>query len=132
MRLIDADALVCKLVIVKQDYVEESNDLLEKIVNCLIKTLQKETICPTIDAEPVRHGEWKWVFNRKADTWGDDCYESGWECSECGAGADIYISHHKVEESCEESEKGITDERTIRCHNCGAKMDGGMDNGKDD
>ena len=79
-----------------------------------------------VEYSPVRHGEWKWVFNRKADTWGDDCYESGWECSECGAGADLYVSYKKVEESYEESEKELTDERTIYCHNCGAKMDGGL------
>lgn len=80
-----------------------------------------------VEYEPVRHGEWKWVFNRKADTkWGKDAYENGWECSECGGGATVYISYEKVSESMEKQEMAITDERTPYCHMCGARMDGGL------
>lgn len=52
-----------------------------------------ETI--TIDAEPVRHGEWIEQ---------EDDYHHYWECSECGMGV------------------GLDDIRHF-CPNCGAKMD---------
>ena len=54
---------------------------------------------PTIDAQPVQHGRWI-----DWSMWGDSKYE----CSEC---------------DCE------TKHRTNFCPNCGARMDGGADNG---
>ena len=116
MRIIDADVLMKNIGKIPQ---------LRGITYGRMKRAVEET--PTIDAEPVRHGEWKWVFNRKADTkFGKDAYESGWECSECGGRATVYISYEKVDESMEKQEMAITDERTPYCHMCGAKMDGGL------
>lgn len=74
MRLIDADAYIY------------SGDLINE---------------PTIEAEPVRHGEW--VHTDKAASWkGKD------ECSECQ-----YHTADRVDLSC-----------FNYCPNCGAKMDG--------
>lgn len=80
MRLIDADAYIY------------SNDLKNE---------------PTIEAEPVRHGEWK-------EWWPGSCAliftgeEMLWQCSECDTKyADIEGMHY--------------------CPNCGAKMRGTTD-----
>ena len=55
---------------------------------------------PSVEAEPVRHGEWiKMVFT-------DTGKFAGYKCSECGLGARKKFSY---------------------CH-CGAKMDGGSKN----
>lgn len=56
---------------------------------------------PTIDAAPVVHGRWVCEPDRIRH----------WYCSECG----------RVE--------GVTYEWMKYCPNCGAKMDGGEDNG---
>ena len=56
---------------------------------------------PTLDNEPVRHGEWiEMVFT-------DTGKPAGYKCSECGLGARKKFAY---------------------CH-CGAKMDGGTNNG---
>lgn len=55
---------------------------------------------PTIEAEPVRHGRWT------KD--GCDCKYFYYKCSVCGED---------------------NDGRTKFCPNCGAKMDGGAENG---
>lgn len=80
-RLIDADALVCKLVSVKKDYAKERNALLEMAVNCLIKILQKETICPTIDAVHVVRCK--------------DCEHYGWEQEYCHGKTQRFCKLHK-------------------------------------
>lgn len=54
-------------------------------------------LCPTIEAEPVRHGEWIEMVFTDTETF------AGYKCSECGLGARKKFSY---------------------CH-CGAKMDGG-------
>lgn len=56
---------------------------------------------PTVDAKPVRRGRWNY---RHEDDW---CY-----CTACGKDADVEF------------------ERDY-CPNCGARMDGGADNGTD-
>ena len=69
-----------------------------------------ECLCfvPQADAEPVRHGRWIGVeYDGYAD--GNPVYDL-WECSECG-------KEHEGEE----------DTLTNYCPNCGAKMDGGVD-----
>ena len=59
---------------------------------------------PAIDAEPVRHGRWELTdnFNFK-------------RCSECG-----------------KKRYRILADYTPYCANCGARMDGGDDNGRDE
>ena len=86
MRLIDADALFAKA------------ELLNKRERRAVQGAL--LVSPTIEAEPVRHGEW---FSRYARHWkGRD------ECSECGYHEKDHrdLSHMKY------------------CPNCGAKMDG--------
>ena len=59
---------------------------------------------PAIDAAPVVHG--RWIFNQEQWTW--DCTNcKGW------VGSGVRISRYEY------------------CPNCGAKMDGGNDNGND-
>ena len=94
MRLIDADELK-KL---RDDYIQgkikfdgNENDLIDR--------------CPTVDAEPVRHGEWKYRQVRKLNSKGELInYCSIPYCSECGR------------------EYGTI--RDIPYCNCGAKMNG--------
>ena len=56
---------------------------------------------PTVDAEPVRHGKWRWDF-------GSDDVRTHWYCSEC---------NHAYFEP-------FTDKFYKYCPNCGARMDG--------
>lgn len=71
--------------------------------------LEVAKAAPTIEAEPVRHGEWVGIeFNGYAD--GCPVYDL-WECSECG-----------------HEHKGESDTLTDYCPDCGTKMDGGVDN----
>lgn len=60
---------------------------------------------PTIDAEPVRHGRWKTIAGFMA-------------CSECGASPADW-------EAKSNNPMGLPP----YCHSCGAKMDGGADDG---
>lgn len=75
-RLIDADALIHVLVSLKEDYKKEGSSYRAKAVACLIKILQSKDISPTVEAEPVRHGEWIWDEK-------NECYV----CSVCGEAA---------------------------------------------
>lgn len=61
---------------------------------------------PTANAVPVVHGKWLWF---------EDCSNSGLYCSAC----------HKL------IHKVMTPKKKLSnyCHNCGAKMDGGAENG---
>lgn len=61
-----------------------------------------ECWCPNTDVAEVKHGEWIWTENGEAD------YEQFWVCSVC-------------------KEKSYI--KTKFCSDCGAKMDGGSDNG---
>ena len=61
-----------------------------------------------VDAEPVRHGEWK----RDGEVYDD----ATWVCSVCGEPWSLFY--------------GTPEENGMHyCPNCGAKMDGGKDNG---
>ena len=74
-----------------------------------------------LQAEPVKHGEWKYVANEimknrhgiLGDIYGSPMFMN-YECSECK----FHIANDL---------KGISDHRTAYCPNCGAKMDGGKD-----
>ena len=62
---------------------------------------------PTLDVAPVLHG--RWVFL-------DECYNEGVYCSAC---------HKKVYKKCYANQKI----KSKFCPHCGAKMDGGAENG---
>ena len=95
-RLIDADAF-------KKKFCDRCNDILGNEpcfdTDCFFHDLLNEI--PTIEAEPVRHGEWEPVLDSVRNL--PTPVLSGWRCSECGRRIDI----HK-EPYC----------------NCGAKMRG--------
>ena len=108
-RLIDADALI---PLIQKDKIEGEN---LDIIKALGNGLQAETLnqacdrhikiinsLPTIQAEPVRHGEWLW----------DDHY-GHYKCSEC---KDFYPHNTTV----------ILNNGFKFCPNCGLKMDGGV------
>ena len=81
MRLIDADALIKRL---KEDWPQTSKISWAQIV---------AKCAPTIDAEPVKHGEWKCMA---------DCGVT--ECDQCGWSIEKYVGDYNF------------------CPNCGAKM----------
>lgn len=62
---------------------------------------------PTLDVAPVVHGRWVLL---------DECYNEGVYCSAC---------HKKVYKKCYANQKI----KSKFCPHCGAKMDGGAENG---
>lgn len=101
MRLIDADALKEGIACHKQwtDQEYETDRQWAVGYNAGIdRALFSITYAHTIDAEPVRHGEW--IYHHAAP--------EGWKvCSVC-----LSQAHHPAGGD-------------PYCHNCGAKMDGG-------
>lgn len=95
MRLIDADA-----------FKKENERLLHCDFPYLSETTLEELIdeAPTIDAEPVRHGKWKWL----SCTYDRVPKEMEYECSEC---------HHKT------IVHGDNMPWEKYCPNCGVRMD---------
>ena len=74
MRLIDADALL-KEIEEWYDSVGGTTNPADWVVqNVLSSVMDTINESPTIEAEPVRHGQW--IKNE---------YYKGWNCSECGA-----------------------------------------------
>lgn len=105
MRLIDADALLKTLLTDGRVAFFDGTRLGTN--ECLIKIGTVHGLieeAPTVDAAPVRHGEWKLRHI------GHGHY---WECSECHTNPCIYVT-----------------ENTNFCPNCGAKMK--TDGGKQD
>lgn len=102
-RLIDADAVEPALA----KWIEDGNDY----------RLRQEVIddIPTIDAEPVRHGRWV----------KDDLYNT--VCSVCGERIPC-VEEYDTDDDCGGTYDVEIDE-TPRCPICGAKMDGGSENG---
>lgn len=102
MRLIDADALhadfINDLLCIKFGSALQGTPRSDIDVSNVLERIEE---APTIDAVPVRRGEW--LYN---DMYLPNCAE----CSECGwkssvSGAEISSYHY--------------------CPNCGARMDGG-------
>lgn len=103
MRLIDAETL--KATISKYEF-NAPNERYKQGGECVLNFYMPKIIddAPTIESEPVRHGEW--LYN-------DMCLPNCAECSECGwkssvSGDEISSCHY--------------------CPNCGARMDGGKNN----
>ena len=95
MRLIDADALMEQLV-------SKHAHSWGKVERAYGEAIEALCNVPTVDAEPVRHGEWIHLE--------DDEYL----CSAC-----------KTEFTIEDFDSFVTN----HCPNCGAKMDGGKQDG---
>jgi hypothetical protein len=82
----------------------------ERLLHCDFPYLSETTLeelideAPTIDAEPVRHGKWKWL----SCTYDRVPKEKEYECSEC---------HHKT------IVHGDDMPWEKYCPNCGARMD---------
>ena len=93
MRLIDADA---------KELNRRININFGGVTRFIIKSILKDA--PTIEAEPVKHGRWRIVF--------DDYDCEMMECSCCGA--EFY-----------DGDNDTVDLLHNYCPNCGAKMDGG-------
>lgn len=111
MRPIDADALSALLFKRMGEYETIANDLPKdsyqgrvyygKVTGLYEVQLAIDRIIPTIDYAPIVHGEWLWEGRYKA-------------CSECGS----YINSETL---------GYSFWRY--CPYCGAKMDGGKEDG---
>lgn len=119
MRLIDADALMQSMGCV--DAVKYGNKTVEQQHNSYSTMMMYEIAdciecAPTIDAVPVVHARWKTVKNSTY-------------CSACNAFlpaiAYTFYDHDDEWERCEEIDK------TRYCPYCGAKMDGGANDGSD-
>ena len=101
-RLIDADELK-NVLKVRHEQCEGQYGSLQGAVNGFIKLLDRQ---PTVDAEPVRRG--KWILERKPD-------------------GTPYCFHCSV---CDDDFHNIGIEVAYDyCPNCGAKMEGVIDNG---
>ena len=91
--LIDRAVLPTVRIEIPKRLDDETTEILSKVVEAIYNVIQS---APTVDAEPVRHGEW--IFDNGVDY----CYK----CSECKAAKPPHY---------------ITDNY---CPNCGAKMEG--------
>jgi hypothetical protein len=93
-RLIDAEI---KVKVQLLDGEHEEFITKEMTVEEVLDAYTEEGCPPTVDAEPVRHGRWIYL------------YDGNYKCSECGSWW-----------TCEETpiESGM-----LFCPNCGAKMD---------
>lgn len=113
MRAIDADFIQDALTKTIMEILRRSRDESTQYVAmglASIKTIID--IAPTLDIAPVRHGRW---------IWHEDDFE--YECSACACRFDY---NHTF---------GIFDhgfEYAIYCPNCGAKMDAGQEDEKND
>ncbi|MDE6102008.1 MAG: hypothetical protein K2F73_03420 [Ruminococcus sp.] len=113
MRLINADDAIKKL----KEYVTEMESDIYYGSNLGIP---EECICEaieevhTIEAEPVKHGKWEKV---KCNTILDKAvFSHALKCSKCGKW---------------KFENVLITQKFYYCPNCGAKMDGGEENGLD-
>lgn len=97
MRMIDADAL-------REDWLENGQNEYVYDTNAFLQSIDEQS---TIEAEPVRHGEWVPVDGI------DPCDE--WECTACEERMTFMYEL--------EADDMKVDFRY--CPNCGAKMDGG-------
>ena len=101
MRLIDADEMAVQeseayLKVNTREDISPITQGINSVVHRKIQELIANT--PTIEAEPVRHGEWAFK------------HPNGWACSECGEWG-LMIDN-----------RGIC--KSNYCPHCGAKMDG--------
>ena len=103
MRMIDKDALIKKF----EEAVRygQAHGIAEDVFlfGAFINQLENETVAPTIEVEPVKHGRWV------------ETEDGEWECTNCKDAVVICVCG-----------KDVTRHKAV-CPNCGAKMDGGAD-----
>ncbi len=75
---------------------------------------------PAADVEPVRHAEWEWFDELNGNPLECQDRDWGWRCSGCKM---VLPDDYDDPDSKPDFKY---------CHECGAKMDGGSDNGKMD
>lgn len=107
MRLIDADDLRDKLVVLAKRLAKsypcmDYGELVKGVIDVIDKS-------PTVDAEPVRHGQWVEMYQEEV------MFEGVYKCSHCG---EMYSFTDGTPE----------DNKYNYCPHCGAKMDGGAEN----
>lgn len=105
MRLIDADLLHFKLTNWAMD--PYTKGIMPYWMSAEILDMVDDA--PTIDAEPVRHGEWRPAYDYAEYDYDGSTplakplkFQDGWQCSLCG--------QYELSE-------------TTYCQNCGARMD---------
>ncbi len=103
VRPIDGNLLLECLRSLKNHF-QEKNEVLQVLsIEFVLSIFETEGVLPTIDYEPVRHGEW---VARKEIFDGEQEPADAIGCSQCGKSQRVF-------------------RRTPYCPNCGAKMDGG-------
>ena len=139
MRLIDADYLAKQL---REQRVKLTGKLTEGInkgLNTALSLARNPDACPTIDAEPVKHGRWievhehMWRKDGKGEidefAWGSD-FHNGPVCEVCYATPCIHCKPDWENSKCSVASYRCSEcnfhEKTAKyfCPNCGAKMDG--------
>ena len=103
MRLIDASALLAHWESCSQKMREDSDGALPIDFRAVMTAVRN---APTVDAVEVVHG--RWIEKQERITMAEDDVDIYWVCSVCGT-----------------TEIG----KTNYCHNCGATMDGGAQDG---
>lgn len=112
MRLIDADAAANKIMREAEIHADEIGDGTVAIMIVFARAMRDENNFPTIEAEPVRHGQWKWA---------DGYVGTTAECSVCGLSPMGFYSLPM-------DQIGRLPEYKY-CPRCGARMDGGAEDG---
>lgn len=98
MRLIDADSIKYRYAKLKLSDGTETHGYFAFVTSLEIEE------APTIEAEPVQHGEWVPIYQTLYNKHGASQIATEWSCSQCGC--------------------LLTDRRNY-CPNCGAKLEGG-------
>lgn len=102
MRLIDADEIIVPCMETTTDDYRVQNMIDEQ---------------PTIEAEPVRHGQW--VYDPNGMDWG----LPAWVCSECHQKNDMIPTHIWGKDSMIRVTKPLRWAGSKFCPNCGARME---------
>ena len=107
-RHIDAEKLKCSIDS-ETDSIFDWGMTIEELYYNLCELIDDE---PTVDAQEVKHGEWKPIFMTVAYEYAGKTFDlRGIECSECG------------EEMIYELKESFQPKPNY-CPNCGARMDG--------
>ncbi len=109
MRLIDADKLI--------DYTDDRyswHEIGRRDRDEIVWAIES---APTVEAEPVKHGRWKYDGN------GMDWNIPAWICSECGFRNDMIPTLVKGVNGIVEFQNPMSWSGSKYCANCGARMD---------